>query len=120
MIDQIKPVIKVSLYVLAATLIIWVIFPVYRTQAVGFMLGMMVSLINAWILMVKIEAFSRNIIEKTEKRVNLGFVSRVCMAIIAVMAAIKLPQVDLVFTIIGMFFVQLATLLKGLFFAKKQ
>jgi ATP synthase protein I len=119
MIDQLKPVVKVAMLFLVVSLLVWMVFPAYRMHATGFILGMMISLINAWILMIKIDAFSRNIVEKTQKRVNLGFVSRLCMALIAVMVAVKLPQVDLVFTLIGLFFVQMATLLMGLLFSKK-
>ncbi|MNI04030.1 ATP synthase I chain [compost metagenome] len=117
--DQLKPVVRAALLLTSVLLLVWIILPAYRAHAAGFMLGMMISLINAWILMIKIEAFSRNIVEKTEKRINLGFISRLCMCIIAVMVAVKLPQVDLVFTLIGLFSVQMATLLFGLLFSKK-
>lgn len=118
--DQMKPIVRAVLLLLSVSLFVWLLVPAYRSYANGFMLGMMISLINAWILLTKIEALSRNIAEGTQKRVNLGFVSRVCMAIIAVMIAVKLPQVDLVSTIIGLFFVQMATLLMGLLFSKKE
>jgi ATP synthase protein I len=116
--DQLKPIVRAALLFVSVVLIVWVLVPGYRTYAAGFLLGMMVSLINAWILMIKIDAFTRNITEKTEKRGNLGTLSRVCMALIAVMCAVKIPQIDLVFTIIGLFFVQMVTLVRGLFFSK--
>ncbi|MFC0216403.1 ATP synthase subunit I [Paenibacillus chartarius] len=109
-----KPIVRAVLLAMSVSLVIWAVFPAYRSYATGFILGMMVSLINAWLLMIKIEAISKMVAEGTKKRVNLGFVSRVCMAILAVMVAVKLPQVDLVFTIIGLFSVQLGTLVMGL------
>lgn len=119
MMNQLRPIVRATLFVFSATLLIWAFAPALRVYATGFMLGMVISLINAWILMVKIEALSRNIVEKSDKRVGLGFISRICTALIAVMIAVKLPQVDLVFTIIGLFFVQMATLLMGLFFNRE-
>jgi ATP synthase protein I len=112
--DQLKRVVRASLFIFSAALFIWILAPDYRSYAAGFMLGMMISLINGWILMTKIEQLGRNIVERAEKRVRLGTVSRMCMAIIAVMIAVKLPQVDLVFTLIGLFFVQAATIIMGL------
>jgi len=117
--DQMKPIVRATLLFLSALLIFWTFVPAYRTYAAGLMLGMTISLVNAWILSIKIEAISRNIMEKTEKRVGLGTVSRMCMALIGVMVAVKVPKFDLIFTIIGLFFVQLATLLMGLLFSKK-
>jgi ATP synthase protein I len=112
--DQLKRVVRASLFIFSGALFIWILAPDYRSYAAGFMLGMMISIINGWILMTKIEQLGRNIVERAEKRVQLGFVSRICMSIIAVMIAVKLPQVDLVLTIIGLFYVQMATLLIGL------
>ncbi|MFE5324166.1 ATP synthase subunit I [Paenibacillus sp. NPDC056579] len=117
--DQMKPIVRATLLFLSALLLFWAFVPMYRTYAAGFILGMSISLVNAWILSIKIKAISRNIIEKTEKRVGLGTVSRMCMALIGVMIALKVPQFDLIFTIIGLFFVQLATLLMGLLFSKR-
>jgi ATP synthase protein I len=117
--NQLKPIVRAALLFMSVSLIVWILLPEYRTYAAGFLLGMMVSLINAWILLVKIDAFTRNIAEKTEKRGNLGTISRVCMALIAVMCAVKVPQIDLVFTIVGLFFVQMVTLVRGLLFSNK-
>ncbi|MDF2960906.1 MAG: synthase-like protein [Paenibacillus sp.] len=117
--DQLRPIVRITLLILSVLLLVWAVVPAYRIYIAGFMLGMMISLINAWMLVLKIEAISRNIEQKTEKRVGLGTVSRMCMALIGVMIAIKLPQIDLIFTIIGLFSVQLATLLMGLLFSKK-
>jgi ATP synthase protein I len=117
--DQLRPIVRITLLFCSVLLLIWAIVPAYRVYTAGFMLGTIISLINAWMLLLKIESISRNIEQKTEKRVNLGTLSRMCMALIGVMIAIKLPQFDLIFTIIGLFFVQLATLLMGLFLSKK-
>ncbi|MFB6367411.1 ATP synthase subunit I [Paenibacillus elgii] len=118
--NQLKSVVRVTLYFLSALLLVWALLPAYRTYVCGLMLGLAVSLINAWLLAMKIESVSRNANEYMGKRVNLGTVSRMCMALIAVMIAVKLPQFNLVFTIIGLFFVQLVTLLMGIFFRRNQ
>ncbi|MBP1992586.1 ATP synthase subunit I [Paenibacillus eucommiae] len=116
---QLKPMVRITLLVVSVSLLVWIIFPSYRTYAAGLVLGVVISFINAWFLFMKIEALARNAAEGSDKRINLGFISRVCMAIIAVMIAVKIPDFNLVFTIIGLFFVQVATLLRGMFISNK-
>jgi ATP synthase protein I len=116
--NQLKLLIRITMIGIAALLLIWAFFPAYRTYASGLALGMIVSLINAWLLLAKIEAVSR-LAPGESKRINIGTLSRMCMALIAVMIAVKYPQFHLVSTIIGLFFIQLATLLMGLLFIKK-
>ncbi|MBP1153210.1 MULTISPECIES: ATP synthase subunit I [unclassified Paenibacillus] len=123
--DQLKSIVRASLFFLSALLLLWAVFPDYRTHVNGLVLGMMVSLINAWMLMLKIEALAVIIVDKdneqTRKRINMGFISRLSMAILAVMFAVRMPQsFDVVFTIIGFSFIQVALLLKGLLFREKK
>ncbi|PZE19406.1 ATP synthase subunit I [Paenibacillus xerothermodurans] len=116
--DQVKPIVRAALLFLSALLVVWILMPAYRTYTAGFMLGMVISLVNGWMLLLKIEALSRT--EQTGRRVNLGTLSRMCMAIIGVMIALKLPHhFNLVFTIIGMFFVQVVTLFMGFMLNKR-
>mgnify|MGYP001304124139 CR=1 FL=1 len=117
--DQLKLLVRITLIGISALLLAWAIWPAYRTYAAGLALGMIVSLINAWLLVSKIRLISKLAESEERKRINVGTVSRMCMALLAVMVAVKYPQFDLVFTIIGLFFVQLATLLMGLLFIKK-
>ncbi|SDE33690.1 ATP synthase protein I [Paenibacillus sp. UNCCL117] len=117
--NQLKLLVRITLIGIAALLLVWAFLPAYRTHVSGLALGMIVSLINAWLLLMKIEAVSNQPHSQERKRINIGTLSRMCMALIAVMIAVKMPQFDLVFTIIGLFFIQMATLLMGLLFIKK-
>lgn len=121
---QLKSIVRASLFFLSALLLLWAVFPDYRTHVNGLILGMMVSMINAWMLMLKIEALAVMILDKdngqTRKRINMGFISRLSLAVLTVMLAVRMPQsFNVVFTIIGFSFVPVALLLKGLLFREK-
>lgn len=117
--DQLKVIVRITLFMISALLLVWAFLPAYRTYASGFILGTTASLINAWLLILKIESLSKLTQQEGRKRVNLGTLSRMCVALLAVMVAVKYPQFNLVFTIAGLFSVQLATLLMGYLFIKK-
>lgn len=117
--DQLKVIARIALFMISALLLVWAFLPAYRTYASGFILGTLASLTNAWLLILKIETLSKLTEQEGRKRVNLGTLSRMCVALLAVMIAVKYPQFNLVFTIAGLFSVQLATLLMGYLFIKK-
>jgi ATP synthase protein I len=119
--DQIKTLYRAELLCITVCLLIWSIAPSYRTYAIGFLVGSIVSTINAWTLMMKIKSVSLQGESGGPKRLNAGFISRACMAILAMMVAVKSPeQVSVVFTIIGLFYVQVVTLLMGILFIFKR
>lgn len=109
-----RRVFQVTLFFLALCLLVWAFVPGVRSIAAGLALGTAGSMINAQYLAVRIQRFTREIVENTGKRVGLGMVTRICVAILAVMIAVKSEQVDLVAVVIGLFFTQLVTLLTGL------
>ena len=110
-----RTVFRLACVFYAICLLLWAFVPSYQAQAAGLLLGSVVSLVNAQLLMAKINQISKMAAEHTGKRVNIGFVSRAAMSLIAVMISLKFPQFDLICTIIGLFFVQMATLLMGIF-----
>lgn len=119
--DHMKTLYRAELLCISVCLLIWSIAPSYRTYAIGFLVGSIVSAINARMLMMKIKSVSQQGESAAPKRLNAGFVSRACMAIIAMMVAVKFPeQVSVVFTIIGLFYIQLVTLLMGILFIFKR
>jgi ATP synthase protein I len=119
--DQLKTLYRAELVCISVCLLIWSIAPSYRTYAVGFLLGSIVSTINAGMLVMKIKSVSLQGESETPKRLSTGFVSRACMVILAMMVAVKFPgQVSVVLTIIGLFYVQMVTLLMGILFIFKR
>lgn len=117
---HLKSVTRAAMFFLAACMLVWAFAVEIRPHAAGLILGTLVSLFNAHLLSIKIQQISKAMSENNGKRVNTGFISRICMVLIAVMISVKVPHFDLIFTIIGLFLVQLATLLMGIFSAFKK
>ncbi|WP_159885339.1 ATP synthase subunit I [Paenibacillus puerhi] len=117
--DQMKSVIRAAWLLVAALLLAGAFAPAYRTYFNGLMLGTLVSVVNGWMLMVKIEALTARILNeglaaKPNKRVNMGFISRISMAILGVMVAVKMPHFfHAASTIAGISFVPAALFLTG-------
>ncbi|MFD0871864.1 ATP synthase I chain [Chlamydia abortus] len=109
-----KTVSRAAMFFLAICLLVWALVPQAKPYAAGLVLGTVISLINARLLGAKIQAITRLVMENTGKRINSGFISRACMALIGTMICVKFPQFDLISMIIGLFFVQMATLLMGI------
>lgn len=113
-------VFRAALLFMSFCLLVWAFVPQWKPLAAGLLLGTVISLINARLLAYKIELMTKHVLENTGKRVNMGFLARSSMSIIAVMMSLRFEQFDLVSTICGLFFVQAVTLLKGLTSAVKQ
>ncbi|WP_409343724.1 ATP synthase subunit I [Paenibacillus sp. MBLB4367] len=111
---HLRTLLRATLFLMAAGLVGWALVPWIRPYAAGVMLGAVGSLVNAHLLRYKIEMLGQQLVEKTQKRVGLGFVARLSVSLIAVMVAIKQPGVDLPSTIVGLFFAQMVTLLLGI------
>lgn len=109
-----KPIYRLSLWLISIGLLLWLFLPQLRPVIAGLLLGMLVSLVNSWYLSKKIGQMSTLVVEGTRKRFNLGFLTRVSTAILAVMFAMKSDQVDLAPTIIGLFYSAAAILVWGI------
>jgi hypothetical protein len=109
-----KPIYKLSLWLLSAGLLLWLFVPQWRTGLAGLLLGMLVSLLNSWYLSKKIGQMSALIVDGTRKKFNLGFLTRVSTAILAVMLAVKSDYFDLATTIVGLFYSATVILVWGI------
>jgi ATP synthase protein I len=109
-----KPIYKLSLWLIAAGILLWLFVPQWRAIVAGLLLGMLVSLLNSWYLGKKIGQLSTLIADGTRKRFNLGFLTRVSTAILAVMYAMKSDHADLGPTIIGLFYSSAVILIWGI------
>lgn len=108
-----RTIIRVILFSMLAGLLIWGVVPSIRPITAGFILGSAVSLINSYYLGQKIEKLTKLVVENKGKRAYLGFATRVCMCLLAVMVALKNPQFELASTIVGLFYAQLVILSMG-------
>jgi ATP synthase protein I len=111
---------KIAIFFLLACFVGWTLLPEYRGYLAGLLLGGAVSLINAHYLSFKIKQMSQNLVDKQNRRINLGFLTRASLAVLAIMLASKSVHIEIVTTIIGLFLMQAATLLLGILFVAKK
>lgn len=117
--DQIPRILKGTLRTCFITgavgLVVWSVFPEWRTQAAGFLLGLLFSLINGWYLAQKTRQVSEIAAENNGRRAGLGFFIRAALSILAVGIAVEKEQFDVMFTIIGLLYVNVAMVIVGVF-----
>jgi ATP synthase protein I len=114
--QHMQNVFRSALFFMAACFLVWAVAPGLRPYASGLLLGTVISLINARILSYKIEAITVAALANDGRKQSAGFISRACMVLIGTMVSMRFPDFHLVSTIIGFFFVQMATLFMGFLF----
>jgi ATP synthase protein I len=112
---HLRTVMRVSLLLMSATLLLWASMVEYRPYAAGFALGLVVSLINTYYLGMKIKQMTILITSQPGKRFNLGFMTRAAMAILVVMLAYQLEGTNVYATVGGLFTSQFIAVFVGLF-----
>jgi ATP synthase protein I len=111
---HLKQVQRVTIFFLSFCFLGWALLPQYQSEFAGLIVGTTVSYFNSKYLAWKIEQLGQAAAEKTNRKINLGFITRASMALIAVMASLKYAQIEFSTTLLGLFSVQLATLLLGI------
>lgn len=99
---------------LALCLLGWLFLAEYRPHLAGLMLGSSVSAWNMRFLGLKIQRLSEMVTQSKSKRFSLGFVSRLCMVLIAVMFAVRFEAIHLPATITGLFYGPVSIYVLGL------
>lgn len=108
-------VFRTALFFMSFCLLLWAVVPVLKPYAAGFLLGMVISLANAWILRVKTAAIVQLALSSESKRLTTGYLSRASMVAVGTAVCLQFPDhFNLVTTVVGFFFVQLVTLVIGL------
>lgn len=82
-------------------------YPEYRPDISGLVLGIVGGLFNVRFLSIKVRQLVDLAVSQERRRFSFGFVTRLCIAFLIVMMAAKLEQVSLGATIIGLFIPQL-------------
>jgi ATP synthase protein I len=112
---HLKSVFRITIFFLSICFFGWALLSGYRPYFAGLILGTFASMVNASYMAWKIHRFSQSIVEKRFRRMNMGFITRVSVALLVAIVSIKLaPQVNFPAAIIGLFIVQLATLAVGI------
>lgn len=116
---HLKALQRVTLMFLAACFMSWALLPSIRDIAAGLILGTTVSLINSYFLASKIRTVTKKVLEKGQGRVNLGVLTRIAMAILAVIIAVRSEGVNVYATIAGLLFTQFIIVVIGFVQARK-
>ncbi|MDF2925850.1 MAG: synthase-like protein [Paenibacillaceae bacterium] len=109
----VRSVMRASLFFVSSCLMVWAFIPSLKTYAAGLILGTVISVINGLMLQSKVNTITRIALENSGRRANSGFVGRISMVLIGTMISLRFPAFHMISTIIGFFFVQLATLILG-------
>lgn len=111
---QMRELLRIYCLWVAVCLVLWIVVQDAKSYLAGLILGSSISYINAVHLGRKIVRFSEAVTTNQTKRMSIGFVSRICFVLIAVMLASKLTQFSVLFTIIGFAFAPLVMLVIGI------
>ncbi|WP_040952305.1 ATP synthase subunit I [Gorillibacterium massiliense] len=113
----VRRVIRIAFYFIVICAAVGLFIPSIRSLSFGLCLGTLASIAITWHLGRKTESFTRNLVESTGKRVGLGFITRICIALAVVAIAVKEPHVDLVGVVIGLVFIHFVIIISGIFSA---
>lgn len=109
-ISIVNTVTRVTVLLLSALFLGWALYPEYRPEVSGLILGMVGGLFNVRFLSIKVKQLADLAVSQERRRFNFGFVTRLCIAFLMVIVAARLEPVSLVATIIGLFIPQLLTI----------
>lgn len=112
---------KVTLLLMSLFLFGYVFLPEYRPEAVGLTLGTAAGMLIVRNMSMKVQQVAQMAVQATEKkRFNFGFITRICIALLVIMVAVKFEEVSLGSTIIGLFVAQLLILVVALVINMRQ
>lgn len=110
-----------SLSFLALCFIGGAILPQYQSIMLGIALGAAVSWLNAYYLSRKVQQVLDAAVTGTSKRLNMGFLTRAALAVLAVFAAMKYPEYFNLYAVAGsLVFAQFFLLFIGIRFSRKE
>jgi ATP synthase protein I len=104
---------RMIIIILAIFLLAWAFLADYRYYLTGLILGTIAGAFNARHLAWRVRQFADAAAEGRGRK-SLGFATRASLALLVVFGAMKLDY-SIVATIIGLFFIQLAILVMGIF-----
>ncbi len=112
---------RITLFLLAGLLMLWVFLIDYRPYFAGFIFGGAVSLLNSHYTAWKIRQLAELALQEgTRKRVNLGFITRASTSLIAVVVAVQTPDIEFSTTLAGLFITQVISLGAGIYINIKE
>jgi len=115
-----KGVTRLSLVIMAALLMGWALHPETRIYTLGMVLGMVGGLVSVRHLGGKTRKVAHAVATQESRAFSLGFISRICFAILVVMFSVKIEHFSLELTIAGIFLPQLLTIPVGIYLSVKK
>jgi hypothetical protein len=106
----VRAVSRITLIMLSALFFGWAFLPEYRPLIVGMILWLVAGLTYVRYLSIKVRGLVELVVSQEKKRFSFGFLTRMCLILLVIMLAVKLEQVSLIGTIIGLFVPQLLTI----------
>lgn len=97
----------------------YVLMPDLRPEMLGLTLGLAAGLVNVRYLAKKVHQLAELAVSTEKKKFNFGFVTRMCIALLVVMFAVRFGEISLAATIIGLFSAQLLLLVVALIISLK-
>ncbi|QHW32534.1 ATP synthase subunit I [Paenibacillus rhizovicinus] len=110
---HLRTVKRITFFFLSLCFVGWALFPDLKPFFGGLILGAAASLANAFHLSWKVQRVGAGAAEGNKRRVNMGFLTRACIALLAYVIATRYFSFSLYGTIAGLFTAQLATLILG-------
>ncbi|MFE4712118.1 MULTISPECIES: ATP synthase subunit I [Bacillales] len=120
MTPMINTVTRVTLVLMAGLVMGWALHHETRTITLGMALGLVAGLVNFRYLAVKVRRVTQSIANKEGNAFSLGFVTRICFAILVTMFSVKIEHFSLEATIAGLFIPQLLAIPAGIYLSIKK
>lgn len=105
---------RVTLLMLSALFLGWAILPAYRPVFGGLILGLTFGLVYVRFLSAKVRGLVHLVLSQEKKRYSFGFLTRICLVLVAVMLAARFEHFSIMATVIGLFIPQIATIPAGI------
>lgn len=110
---HLKTVTRLTFFFLSVCFLGWALFPDYKSVFGGLIVGAAASLANAAHLAWKVNRIGANAAARGARKMTLGYLTRACIGLLAVVVATRTLSFSLPATVAGLFAAQLATLVLG-------
>lgn len=87
-----KMAMRGALFFAAACLLLWGIFPEWKSVFAGLLLGVVASFMNALLLRRRVEIVGQAMASRGMRKMGLGLGSRMAMVLLVAMVAYKYPE----------------------------
>ncbi|MEC0092541.1 ATP synthase subunit I [Paenibacillus macquariensis] len=111
----VKGVTRLSLVIMAGLLLGWALHPETRIYTLGMVLGLVGGLVSVRHLGSKTRKVAHAVATGESRAFSLGFISRICFAILVVMFSVRIEHFSLELTIAGVFLPQILTIPVGIY-----